>query len=467
MLLLLRKILFYVFLITYIVITPYVLLSAFGYTYHPSGKSLVKTGLISIVSLPGGATVHVQGKKYSFRTPAVISGLLPGRYHVRLSKKEFEFWEKEIEIYPEKATPLDPVILLPVRPERKIVSRRSYEGLAPHIMDFKVVAWENDRLDSVWKIDLLFEKETPIGRSVLPGKWKIEECLSYPNSPVAVLKTKGPDGKNGFWYLEPGADKKELVNLQDYLEGNPKNFEWDPRRPDQLYYLSSGNLYRIDQHKGLLEPDLAAGVLGFGVQDNHLVILNQDYSLVETDSRGRNPEALMESPDTIGKAIFSTVDAKEYSIRVLARDLFVFTSNNGALISNRLPYRFIDKGVRGVAYSSRGEGDRLLYWTEHEIGMISFDRYPKSLFESGPEKTVLYHHGENIRQAFWVFDDSHVIFLDDDKIQLIETKGPAPYHARKLDEVRGGSLVTYSSWDQTLLFLDADTGYLVKRKITD
>src|SRR3989338_4129555 len=178
MLLLLRKILFYVFLIAYILITPYVLFSAFGYMYHPSEKSLVKTGLISMVSLPGGATVHVQGKKYSFRTPAVISGLLPGRYHVRLSKKCFESWEKEIEIYPEKATSLDPVILLPIRPERKNISRRSYEGLVPHIMDFKVVAWENDKLDSVWKIDLLFEKETPIGRSVFPTEWEIEEGLS-------------------------------------------------------------------------------------------------------------------------------------------------------------------------------------------------------------------------------------------------------------------------------------------------
>lgn len=467
MLLLLRKILFYVFLIIYLILTPYVVLYALGYIISPQEKAFVKTGLISVVSVPGGAAVFIQGRKFSQRTPALVSDLLPGRYNLRLQHKGHDTWEKEVEIYPERATQIEPALLLPQRPQREVISSNSYLGMIPETIDSKIIVRQDRTLRSLSKIDLLFKKETPVRtESKIAGQSVIEQVHSQNGSDIAILSAHRGRQRE-FWLLEPGAgEKKELRDLTPLIRDKPDFFDWDPKNDSHLYYLAQGDLYRLDIQKESLPSKIAAGVLGFGTRYDRLVILKNDFSLVETDLRGLNPVPLLDDAAFIQK-IFAAVTARYYRIKILERNLFVFLSDQGTLISNRMPYYLVDKDVMGVEYAGHGGIDKLLYWTPREIGYIDFARARQSLFEKGPERKTLTEGGANIRQAFWAYEDTHVVFMNGNDIYLLEAKGPEPYHSSLLENGASESPMNYSDRNRTLYFLQASTRNLIKRKLVD
>ncbi|MBI3306292.1 MAG: PEGA domain-containing protein [Candidatus Omnitrophica bacterium] len=467
MLLRLRKILFYVFLGIYLILTPYVIFYSLGYTINPKERALVKTGLFSVGSVPHGAAIFIQGRKFSHKTPTVVTDLLPGFYNLRLQRKGYDTWEKEVEIYPERATQVEPVLLLPQKPEREIISAIPCAGMVPEIMDSKIIVWQNEKLASLNKIDLLFKKQTPIRpESKTPQNSVIEEIHVQPGSNIALLKVKG-EKQTGFWLFDSGvAERKELRDLTARIQGKPDFFDWDPKNSSHLYYLKDGDIYRLDIQRDSPSEKILTGVLGFGTRYDRLVVLKKDFSLIETDLKGLNPLPLLEDAALI-KRIFAAVSAHYYKIKILERNLFVFLSDHGTLISNRMPYYLVDKDIVGMEYASRGENDKLLYWTSHEIGYLDFTRTPSNIFERGPERKKLTDRGKNIRQAFWAYEDAYVVFLDENSINVLEAKGPEPYRVSFLERIAPDSLMHYSDRNRALYFLHGTTSYLIKRKLVE
>ena len=61
--LILRKIVFYIFALFYIVFCPLVVLYAFGYIFKPQSEEVVvKTGIIYLSTAPAGASIYVNGE---------------------------------------------------------------------------------------------------------------------------------------------------------------------------------------------------------------------------------------------------------------------------------------------------------------------------------------------------------------------------------------------------------------------
>ncbi len=71
---------------------------------------LSKTGMISAKSIPDGASVFLDGKLMT-ATNDTISGIVPGKHVVKIEKKGFVTWEKEIEIYEELVTDITAVLV--------------------------------------------------------------------------------------------------------------------------------------------------------------------------------------------------------------------------------------------------------------------------------------------------------------------------------------------------------------------
>ena len=93
----LRKILFYIFALFYIIACPILIMYAFGYIFRLNiEKGLVKTGLVSLATVPARATVLLENRRYTSVTPAVIRDLIPGKYRVELSLKDYLPWSEMI-----------------------------------------------------------------------------------------------------------------------------------------------------------------------------------------------------------------------------------------------------------------------------------------------------------------------------------------------------------------------------------
>ncbi len=71
---------------------------------------LAITGMINAKSIPEGATVYLDDKIIS-ATDSTIAGVSLGRHHLKIVKRGFMPWEKEVEIYPELVTDITAVLV--------------------------------------------------------------------------------------------------------------------------------------------------------------------------------------------------------------------------------------------------------------------------------------------------------------------------------------------------------------------
>jgi len=92
-----RRIIFILFIIIFIIITPLIISYASGYRFSFPRKIIQKTGLLVLDSRPPGAKIYINDKLYQLffnkyfsnknnytTTPAKIKGILPNEYNVRL-----------------------------------------------------------------------------------------------------------------------------------------------------------------------------------------------------------------------------------------------------------------------------------------------------------------------------------------------------------------------------------------------
>lgn len=127
-----RKALFYVFAAAYLIFCPLLVFYALGYSYRPGvEKRIVKTGLIHLSSVPTGAAIYLDNKRFPEKTPAMIRGLLPGDYTVRLHLKNHELWEDTVPVEVEKATAIDKVLLLRRNPRLEKLAQGPFRELIP------------------------------------------------------------------------------------------------------------------------------------------------------------------------------------------------------------------------------------------------------------------------------------------------------------------------------------------------
>ncbi len=71
---------------------------------------LSKTGMISAKSLPDGASVYLDGTLVT-ATNDTLSGVIPGKHRIKIEKKGFVAWQKDIEVYEELVTDITAVLV--------------------------------------------------------------------------------------------------------------------------------------------------------------------------------------------------------------------------------------------------------------------------------------------------------------------------------------------------------------------
>ncbi len=71
---------------------------------------LTQTGMVNAKSIPDSASVYLDGKILT-ATNNTISGVEPGKHTLKISKKGFVEWNKEIQVFPELVTDITSVLV--------------------------------------------------------------------------------------------------------------------------------------------------------------------------------------------------------------------------------------------------------------------------------------------------------------------------------------------------------------------
>ncbi|MFQ5953176.1 MAG: PEGA domain-containing protein [Candidatus Omnitrophota bacterium] len=454
---LLRKILFYTFAVIYITVCPLVILYAFGYIYKPGTKEgILKTGLIYLSTAPAGATIYMGNSRYTQKTPTIIQELLPGSYPIKVALEDYLPWTQTVPVEAEKATVLDKVLLLPREwKSKELIPGRVQDIIAVPGTDF-FLAKKGMKAEDVLVCDYEKGKAWPL---LGPGSpFRESKVLSYytsKKSPSLLLRVSSARKEKFLWIelKENGGVAKDITNL---FQMTPVQVKWLPGQ-DYIFVLYAGRLDRVDVASGAVYPEYVLDVRGFDLFDGKIYVLKKDNTFLVMDS-DKKTEKMLLGDQKIGDSIFR--DKGHYNVEVLSEELILFLGENGALLANRLPYRFVGKGVRGMEFDPKGE--RVLIWSKDRIGVLDFsaEKTGNVGFEKGPALAWVYTQGKDIGQASWVYEASHILFRDSSNISLIEIEGYGEFKIDPVFKVNEKSSVFYSDKTGEMYFSDATSGEL-------
>jgi hypothetical protein len=192
-----RAILFYLSVVIFLMGLPFILSFALGYKFDHRTLKFTKTGLLALKTQPSGASVYLDERLWYSKTPATITELLPGRYHLRLELEKHYPWFNEVNVDAGKVTRLEKIILFPLRSN---IKQLNAERLSCFLFDEErqEVYYINPADNSVFKSDL-------------EGRNPERVATLIPLEPPALKWKLSPDRKKLMYF---NAQQVKIVNFK-------------------------------------------------------------------------------------------------------------------------------------------------------------------------------------------------------------------------------------------------------------
>jgi hypothetical protein len=455
----LRRLLFYLFAAVYLVSCPLVILYAFGYIYEPgTDRGYARTGLIYLSTAPTGANIYLDGKPFTGKTPAAVRELMPGTYDVRLRKEGYRTWRQKVPVEEEKATVLDRVLLIPDEWRGELLA----EGEFAEILDMEGVRYfitgrSSGQLQGTLVCDPEAGEVVPIaGGEKVPGGAEVERIHVSRNSSYVLIEAES-SGKARFLWRDIGDKGSDPEDVTRLIPEDAKTVRWEAGRDRRLYVRDGNSITAVDVDKGAVYPDIVEKVRGFGLYSGDIYALDASGRVFMTGPAGGKEQVLMEADQSANKVF---TGGTEYDIEVVSGSITFFLGDDGSLVVNKLPYRFVEEGVSDVKMSA--DGNKALVVAEKRIGIIDFSAEHRGQegFEFGPELTWVYDRGRNIEQGYWAYGGSHILFRDGNTVFLLEVERCGECTLRRLFDVKRGSAISYSDKLGYMYFIDEEDNAL-------
>jgi len=451
----LRKLLFWVFVVVYIIICPLLILYALGYIYSPVKQELVHTGVLYIATVPAGADVYLAKSHFSHTTPATIRELLPGSYKVTLRKKGYRAWTHSITIEAGKAVTFKNILLIPNNWPQKNITADTCKDLIPIENDQSFLITTGSELGSFFiynvngAIRSLSSIQSPF--STLP----VTKVYSAAESDVLIIYG-GSFGDKKYLYLNLKDNKPYAIDITRFFPDEPSFIAWQAAKETDLFTCRKNCINFINVETGKTFPCYLENIKGFGIYGEGLYIIDQNNVLTYQTFETYKQKDLSEDMH-LAKRLFDR--SEFYRIEARNADTIFFLGTKGDFIVSSPPYHIAAQDV--IGYKFGGNPDLLLYWTKTSLAIADFSiSRDKTTFHENFKVQTIYENGRSIKQAFWLDDRSHILCNDADSIYLIELQPQGPPHVESILGIKGRTKVFYDGDENTLYYLDADSGVL-------
>lgn len=257
-LLLLRKIIFYVFLLIYLILCPLIVARMLGFVFNPSNHRLVKTGLIYLSTVPPGAAVFVDGHLAHSRSPAAVRDLTPGKHFIRLSMEGYNDWERDVPVVGKKATVISGILMIPQEWPIQTVSKRAYKNI--FLAGDDVLIATNPLLMDMGVFRSISSGRTqpsPVSEGPLVSPYsiyaqgKLVRLYNAPPSPYVLLEAFIND-KHKYIWVNVKESPPVIEDISDLFPGQPERVTWTNADDDNIFAFYPGDssrgpyIYRIN-----------------------------------------------------------------------------------------------------------------------------------------------------------------------------------------------------------------------------
>lgn len=360
-----RRLLFYSFLFLFILIAPFVILSATGQVINWKELSIQRTGSLVIESNPSNADIflndrpptaflqQVFGKPVPPKTAATLSKLTPGTYTLRLELPGYFPWEEKVIIRPNEVVNIGPVYLFKQSTPQLKTALPSSNAFLSSPNKQTLLLPEKNQVRFINVVDSTDVTVPVSGQKELQARWSANNEWVVINEEF-ILDQKG----------------QKVLDFKDITPYSPTFLRWDSNQSHLLFFESKQILYNINviTKKVTEELDLRP-----------LLVSRQ---LVDYQPHGRQiyfvftgnqeSELVTLSPDTPNKQNTAVLPQGRYRFMPLLDNRILLLETNHRLvyrIDQPLPL-FLAPRITAVASSyttGRWTNDTLLYVTPLEI----------------------------------------------------------------------------------------------------
>ena len=397
--------------------------------------------------------VYLGHRRYTRRTPTILANLYPGEYPVTLILKNHKSWSETLPVESGKATVLETILLLPEVWNQKTLVPETFDDLIP-LEGGRFFLLENgSNVEDLFIYDLKEEKRWPLLAQALPGT-KVSFRFVARGGPAFLLHTESKNGDQYLWFTVRSGGA-QVRNLTNFFSEKPDQVDWDSQEKKYLFFLHDDNLNRIDFLSKAVTPKFLERVRSYSLSDKKLYVLGKDGILEQLNLNGQREKLIFQDPFA-ENSLFGS--GEKFKIYAFMENFILLLGEKGELLSNRFPHHFVEDGVLGLEFYLKLK--RILIWKRNALGILDLPKEYVDKESGAPKVTWILTQGERLEQAFWVYEGSHVIFRDKNKVFLMELETYAKPHLYFLTEVKNKSSIFYSEETGKLYFLDSVSCHL-------
>lgn len=226
-----------IFIATFFVIAPTILMYTAGYRYDWHNGLLKETGSINIDVEPKNATAYLNNIKLSEKIPIRLNNITPAKYNLRLTASGYYDWTKEIEIKNKQTNYTKEISLIKKNKPEIVITEKinnfslSYDGrfiiyTTQKNTDTEVWLWDN----TLTQKSLIQTIKNTTDLTITWGENSYYAAISNPGTPYSTLLVINAQSPQ---------NPKELVKNDLIIN----KFEWNNSDEPQLYYGTTENIY--------------------------------------------------------------------------------------------------------------------------------------------------------------------------------------------------------------------------------
>lgn len=412
-----RRILPWIFGITFVAMAPAVIFYTSGYRYDAKRGKVERNGTVIFDSTPSGAELYIDGRTSTRLTPVTLQDVVPGSHVFRLQKNGYTEWQKTLEVYPEKVTFADHVYLWPKN--------------TPSLLR----TTEADRLFSSPDASRLLlvsasGTATSLRFSTLPTFRVANEFSLQSVIPTASFVHWSDDNRHAF--VELGSQTATLL---------------DSASPNTLYplplgqYRWEGRLVTGTDGKNLLSMTREGALTKTPLEKNTIDRIDE----LELQTVPGNSSLVLVTPEQPSRGYI--LPSGEWRFWSHADDIIILRDGTHWLAlqaaADGLSFRATHAYGDQLRLQQDRAGSRALLVSEHELWLWDFVNDPE----------LLYRQSEPLVDAEWHTDGLHVFIATKTDLSVMELD---PRDGRRRDTLATFDAIRGFSFYADQLFILAD-----------
>lgn len=265
----LRNLIFFTFFLAFAISAPLLVFYTAGYRIDWDHGRVVQTSILNISSEPRGATVVIDDKPYSDKTPSLIDTVLPGEHLVRLELDGYLPWEHTLSFDSSVATIRGPITLFADTEPQLLKAFGAVTHLINPDRTLLAYASQESSWMEIWVTDGSAEHRNLLMR--LPFEEEASYELDWSPSGEYLLLAKQQEDNLSLHVAHAQTGAIDLPDTLSYAD-----YWWDVGAQDLLVLRSEDGLMRYElssQQTTSINTDVQT-VRQWGTQDVTIVESN-------------------------------------------------------------------------------------------------------------------------------------------------------------------------------------------------